>query len=179
MAVSQDDLQYPIGRFRRPDNTSAGQASAWIEEIAALPGQLRTAVEGLSGAQLDTPYRDGGWTVRQVVHHVADSHMNAYCRVRIALTEPEPTVRPYDEKAWADLPDARSGPVEASLTLVEALHARWIALARTLTPEQLRIAYRHPEHSKPMVLDTTLAMYAWHGKHHVAHITSLRERMGW
>jgi hypothetical protein len=179
MAPAPDDLQYPIGRFRRPESSTPEQASAWIEEIASLPAQLRAAVEALSDAQLDTAYREGGWTVRQVVHHLADSHLNAYCRVRIALTEAEPTVRPYDEKAWAELPDASSGPVDISLNLVEALHARWAALARTLAPEQLRIVYHHPEHSKPMALDMTLAMYAWHGRHHVAHITSLRRRKGW
>ena len=179
MAVELSSLQYPIGPFRRPENPTAEQMAAWIEEIAVLPSELRAAVEGLSGEHLDTPYREGGWTVRQVVHHLADSHINAYCRVRIAATETEATIRPYDEKTWAELPDARTGPAEVSLALVEALHTRWAALARTLTPEQLRSVYHHPEHANPMVLDMTLAMYAWHGKHHVAHITSLRKRMGW
>lgn len=174
MDPSQESLRYPIGRFTAPANPSAEQVAAWVDQIAALPGELRAAVEGLSEEQLDTPYRAGGWTLRQVVHHVADSHLNAYCRLRIALTEKDPTVRPYDEAAWAELPDARSGPVEASLALVDALHARWAALARTLTPEQLRIVFHHPEHAKPMVVDRTLAMYAWHGKHHVAHILAAR-----
>src|SRR5690606_23591802 len=123
--------------------------------------------------QLDTPYREGGWTLRQVVHHLPDSHMHAYCRVRFAVTEPDPTILPYNEAKWAELPDASSGPVAPSLALLEALHARWVALARTFTPEQLRRTYRHPEYSKPMVVDMTLAMYAWHGKHHLAHITGL------
>ena len=179
MDSAQDSLQYPIGRFRRPESPTPLQAAAWIDEIAALPAELRAAVDGLTDAQLDTPYRDGGWTVRQVVHHVADSHLNAYCRIRIAVTEPGPTIRPYDEKAWAELPDASSGPVDVSLALVEALHTRWAMLARALSPEQLGLVYHHPEHAKPMVVDATLAMYAWHGKHHVAHITSLRERKGW
>jgi hypothetical protein len=179
MSVAEEPLKYPIGRFRRPESPTPEQVAAWIEEIATLPGELRAAVDGLTDAQLDTPYREGGWTVRQVVHHVADSHINAYCRVRIAATETEATIRPYDEKTWAELPDARTGPVYVSLALVEALHTRWAALARALTPKQLRSVYHHPEHAKPMVVDLTLAMYAWHGRHHVAHITGLRERMGW
>ena len=179
MTRAEDFLQYPIGRFRRPENPTPEQAAVWIDEIAALPAELRAAVRNLSDAQLDTPYREGGWTLRQVVHHLADSHLNAYCRVRLAVTEDQPTVRPYDEKAWAELPDARSEPVDVSLALIEGLHVRWAALARTFTPEQLRVTYRHPDHAQPMVLDMTLAMYAWHGKHHVAHIAGLRERMGW
>jgi hypothetical protein len=179
MDRSQDSLQYPIGRFRRPENPAPEQAAGWIDEIATLPADLRSAVKGLSEAQLDTPYREGGWTLRQVVHHVADSHLHAYCRIRFALTEPEPAIQPYNEATWAELPDARSGPIEVSLALIEALHTRWAALARTLTPEELKRVYHHPEHAKPMVVDSTLAMYAWHGKHHVAHITGLRQRMGW
>ncbi len=179
MDPAPDSHQYPIGRFRRPESPTAEQTAGWIEEIAALPAELREAVDGLAGAQLDTPYRDGGWTLRQVVHHLADSHINAYCRIRIVATETEPTVRPYDEKTWAELPDARSGPIDVSLALIDALHTRWASLARTLTPAQLQAVYHHPEHPKPMVLDMTLAMYAWHGRHHVAHITGLRDRKGW
>jgi hypothetical protein len=179
MEPSQDPLRYPVGDFQRPENPTPAQAAAWIAEIAALPAELRAAVTGLSEARLDTPYRDGGWTVRQVVHHIADSHLNAYCRIRLAVTENEPTIRPYDEKAWAELPDARSGPIDVSVALIDALHTRWAALASTFTTDDLRRIYHHPEHAKPMVIDSTLAMYSWHGKHHVAHITSLRERMGW
>jgi len=140
---------------------------------------LRATVGGLVDAQLDTPYRAGGWTPRQVVHHLADSHINAYVRVRIVVTEPQPTVRPYDEQAWARLPDAQFGPIDVSLRLLDALHERWAALGRALTPEQLAPAYHHRAHGKPRRLDATLAEYAWHGNHHVAHVTSLRERKGW
>ena len=177
MASTQESLQYPIGRFHRPEAITPEQVAAAVEDIAALPSQLRAAVDGLNGSQLDTPYRDGGWTVRQVVHHIADSHLNANVRLRIAITEQDAAVRPYDENAWAQLPDAQSGPIDISLALVDALHARWAALARTLTAEQLQTTFHHPEYSAPQSVDATLAMYAWHGKHHVAHITSLRRRM--
>lgn len=148
-------------------------------EIAAAPDQLRAAVAGLSPAQLDTPYRPNGWTVRQVVHHLPDSHLNAYTRIKLALTEEEPTIKPYEEARWAELPDARTGPVELSLALLEFLHQRWLLLLRNLAAADFARQFRHPEHGRMFALDEALALYAWHGEHHVAHITSLRRRMGW
>ena len=134
---------------------------------------------GLENAQLDTPYRDGGWSVRQVVHHIADSHINSIVRFKLALTEDTPTIRPYDEALWAELGDARSAPVELSLALIDALHARWAVMLRGMTAEDFKRTFHHPEHDRTFPLDRTLAMYAWHGKHHIAHITSLADRMGW
>jgi uncharacterized damage-inducible protein DinB len=150
-----------------------------VARIAAAPGRIRGAVAGLDDAQLDTPYRPGGWTVRQVVHHVPDSHLNAYTRIRLALTEETPTIKPYEEARWAELPDARSLPVEISLRLLEALHARWVPLLERLDAAGGGRSLRHPEHGRLMTVDELLAMYAWHGDHHTAHITGLRERMGW
>ena len=150
-----------------------------LDDIAATPANMRAAVAGLSEEQLDTPYRDGGWTVRQVVHHVPDSHLNAYCRLKLALTEDEPMIRPYDESTWAKLEDSRLTPIEVSLTLLESLHARWMTLLRSMKPEDFRRTFRHPEHEGAPTLDWLVAMYSWHGRHHVGHITSLRERMGW
>ena len=173
------DLRYPVGRFAFPESVSAEERSAWIEAIAAVPAALRAAVEGLDERQIDTPYRDGGWTVRQVVHHLADSHMNAYTRCKLALTETTPTIKPYDEGAWADLEDTRIVPIEVSIALLDALHVRWVALLRSLTPEQMKRDFRHPERPRNLTLETTLGLYAWHGRHHVAHITALRERQGW
>ena len=174
-----DELRYPIGPFAYRGLQSAEQRRSCIERIAAAPGLVRRAVEGLTDAQLDTPYRDGGWTIRQVVHHLPDSHLNAYTRFRLALTEPTPTIRPYLEHLWAELPDARTGPTELSLPLLQALHRRWVWLLRPLGPTQWELRYVHPEHGREWTLDEALAMYAWHGEHHTAHITGLRARMGW
>jgi hypothetical protein len=174
-----DDLRYPIGPFRYPGEGNPARREQWIADIAAAPGQLRAAVAGLSPAQLDTPYRPEGWTVRQVVHHLPDSHLNAYTRIKLALTEEEPTIKPYEEARWAELADARTGPVEPSLALLESLHQRWLLLLRALRPPDFARQFRHPEHGRKFGLDETVAMYAWHSKHHVAHITSLRRRMGW
>jgi uncharacterized damage-inducible protein DinB len=149
-----------------------------IKQIAQTPQWLRSAVQGLSDPQLDTVYRPRGWTVRQVVHHVADSHMNAYIRIRLALTEDNPTIKPYNEKTWAELPDARSYPVAVSLELVETMHSRLVALLECIPESDFGRTFIHPERG-PMRLDATLALYAWHGRHHAAHITGLRERMGW
>ena len=149
-----------------------------IDVIAAAPLRMRDAVAGLSAAQFDTPYRDGGWTVRQVVHHVPDSHVNAYVRTKLALTETEPTIKPYDEAAWAELADSRVTPVEASLTLLESLHTRWCDVLRSMHERDFARTFRHPEHGL-VTLDWLVEMYAWHSRHHVAHITSLRERMQW
>ena len=174
------DLQYPIGPWLRPETPCAAKELAdWIGRIEALPSELRTAVAGLDESQLDTVYRPDGWTIRQVVHHVADSHLNCYTRFRLAMTEDEPTIRPYDEAAWAELPDAKSAPVGTSLDLLTALHDRWVRLARSLTPQDLARRFRHPEMDRPIRLDETLSLYAWHGSHHCAHVTSLRERQGW
>jgi hypothetical protein len=175
----RDDPRYPIGPFRFDGQAGPSRREQWIGEIAAAPAHLRSAVDGLSAAQLDTPYRTGGWTVRQVVHHLPDSHLNAYTRIKLALTEEEPTIKPYAEARWAELPDARTGPVEPSLALLESLHQRWLLLLRQLRPADFERRFRHPEHGRIFGLDETTALYAWHGRHHVAHITALRGRMGW
>ena len=149
-----------------------------IEEIASTPANLRSAVQGLSESQLQTPYRPEGWTVRQVVHHVPDSHMNSYVRFKLALTEDDPTIKTYAEDRWAELPDSKSTPIEVSLTMLDSLHDRWVRLLRSFTPEQWQRTFRHPDLG-PMSLEKALALYAWHGRHHVAHITELRKRMSW
>lgn len=173
------DPRYPIGRFQFDGDAAAGKREQWIEQIAAAPARLRAAVTGLTAAQLDTPYRDGGWTVRQVVHHLPDSHLNAYTRIKLALTEEAPTIKPYEEARWAELPDARAGEIEPSLLLLESLHQRWLMLLRQLKPHDFDRQFRHPEHGRTFRLGETLALYAWHGRHHVAHITALRKRKGW
>lgn len=176
------DLRYPIGKFEyKPASGGSlfgGERQRFIGEIEAAPEKLRQAVYGLNTKQLDTEYRPGGWTVRQVIHHVPDSHMNAYMRCKLALTEPDPVIKVYDEARWAMLDDSKETPIEVSLSLVEMLHQRWVILLRSLQPTQFELKFTHPERG-PMSLDQTLALYAWHGKHHVAHITALRVRMGW
>jgi len=174
-----EDLSYPIGKFEWPGPATPEERRRRIEEIAAMPAVFRAAVAGLSKKQLDTPYRPGGWTVRQVVHHVPDSHLNAYIRCKLALTENQPTIKPYDQERWAVLADAANTRIETSLVLLEALHERWVALLRALPAEDFARLLVHPEHEKPMSLDVVVAHYAWHGAHHTAHITRLRERMGW
>ena len=176
--MEANDVRYPIGKFQFPAAVSAADRQLFIEQIAEAPANLRAALEGLTQEQLDTPYRPGGWTVRQVVHHVPDSHMNSYLRFRWALTEIDPPVKGYDEARWAELTDARTGPVEMSLTLLDAIHVRWTALLRTLSEDDLARTFRHSELGS-LRLDKVLALYAWHGRHHVAHITALRHRMGW
>jgi hypothetical protein len=170
-------LSYPIGKFERPASSSAAERTARIETLAALPENLRGAVRGLSEGQIDPPDRPGGWTVRQLVHHVADSHMNGYCRVKLALTEANPVIKPYEEAEWAKLPDSAL-PVEVSLSLLDAVHARLDAILRSLTPEQWARPFLHPA-SGPQTLDVWAALYAWHSRHHTAHVTALREREGW
>ena len=174
-----ENLRYPIGTFRFDGDVSHHTRGQRLDEIAAAPAQLRHAVAGLSTPQLDTPYRPGGWTVRQVVHHLPDSHLNAYTRIKLALTEDEPTIKPYEEARWAELVDARTAPLEPSLQLLESLHQRWLLLLRGLEPADFERRFRHPEHGRIFVIDEAVAMYAWHGRHHVAHINSLRKRMGW
>ncbi len=173
-----DDFRYPVGRFRFPDAVSAEELAGFIEQIAEAPARMRAAVSGLDNAQLDTPYRQGGWTVRQVVHHVPDSHMNSYVRFRLALTEDNPVIKTYEEARWAELADARAMPIEPSLVLLASLHARWVPLLRSLGEADWKRGFRHPELG-PVRLEQNAALYAWHGRHHVAHIIALRERMGW
>lgn len=172
------DLRYPIGKFQAPAYVTDAERTGFVDQIAALPGEMRRAVGGLDDAKLDTPYREGGWTVRQVVHHVPDSHLNAYARFKLALTEDTPTIKTYEEARWAELPEARSAPIAVSLALLDALHQRWVLLLRVLAPVHFGRVFRHPEMG-PMTLDQQVAMYAWHGRHHLAHIGSLRTRMGW
>ncbi|RPH96244.1 putative metal-dependent hydrolase [candidate division KSB1 bacterium] len=173
------DPRYPIGEFAWAGTLTVQERREKIEVIAALPAKLRAAVAGLSDAQLDTPYREGGWTVRQVVHHLADSHMNAYVRMRLALTEDVPQVKPYDEAKWAELADARTAPIAISLTLLDGLHSRWAMLLKSLEEKDFGRTFTHPEHKNALSVDWLVAIYAWHCLHHVAHITALRERMGW
>lgn len=172
------DLSYPIGRFDWKTTVTPEMRPSLIDEIAATPARLRQAIDGLDDRQLDTPYRPGGWSVRQVVHHLPDSHMNSYVRFRLALTEDEPTVKAYDEAKWAELYDARTLPPASSLALLENLHNRWVELLRNMTDAAYSRSFRHSEIGL-VRLDTNLALYAWHGRHHTAHITGLRHRMGW
>ncbi len=172
------DLQYPIGKLERKSTLTQDERRDIIRQIGETPAHLRKAVAGLTPDQLETPYRPGGWTVRQVVHHVPDSHLNAYVRIKLALTESQPTVKPYDEKRWAELYDVKVTPVEVSLSLLESLHERWIILLRSLASDDFLRTLMHPEHGV-ITVDFLLQLYGWHGRHHVAHITSLRQRMGW
>lgn len=175
--TDQDDHRYPIGRFRPPADNLPNTRAAHIETLCLLSERLRTAVAGLSETQLDTPYRDGGWTVRQVVHHLADSHANSFIRFKLALTEDWPTVKPYDEAAWARLSDSKL-PIDGSLVFIDALHARFVSLLKAMTEEDFQKGFVHPERGR-MTLATNLAIYDWHSRHHVAHITGLRLRMAW
>ena len=172
------DPRYPIGQFTFDGVTTEAQRKKFIDDIEQTPAALRAAIQGLSPQQLETPYRDGGWTVRQVIHHVPDSHMNAYIRFKLALTEDEPTIKPYMEDRWAKTHDVHSTPLEVSLALLEALHDRWVRLLRSLQPADWKRIFRHPELGT-VSLEKNLAIYSWHGRHHVAHITELRKRMGW
>ncbi len=174
-----ETLKYPIGNFQRPKDTSAPTRREWIEEIANLPSHLRAAVVGMSESQLATPYRPDGWTVRQVVHHLPDSHMNSYIRFRLALTEDNPTIRPYEEQLWAELPDAAHGDIDLSLDLLEMLHKRWVVLLKAMSDTDYQKTFIHPATGATSNLGTVLAMYAWHSRHHLAHITELKKRMGW
>ncbi len=171
-------LKYPIGRFQRPAQIGAAERAKAIEEIVVLPSRFRSAVDGLSDAQLDTPYRPGGWTVRDVVHHVPESHMNSFLRFKWALTEDRPTIKTYAEDAWAALGDYRVTPVGASLDLLDAVHRRWVPLLRMMDEEAWAREFVHPEHG-PIRLDVTATLYAWHGRHHLGHIKSLAAREGW
>jgi len=172
------DLRYPIGKFRAPDKITNEMRKNFIKDIEKTPKLLRKAVSGLSRKQLDTPYRPGGWTVRQVIHHLPDSHLNAYVRIKLTLTEDEPTIKPYEEHKWAELSDSFNTPISVSLDLLEALHKRWVNLLKSLSESDFQRNYRHPEIGV-VNIDWALSQYSWHGKHHTAHITSLRKRMGW
>ena len=172
-----EDQRYPVGRFEHDTQSTPYKRSMWLTSIDALPGEMRDAVNGLSEEQIDTPYREGGWTVRQVVHHVADSHINAYVRLKLALTEDSPAIKAYDEKLWAELPDSRLS-IEVSLALLDALHARWGVLLRSLKQASFERTWIHPEHGV-RTLDFLVQLYAWHSRHHVGHVRSLRERMRW
>ena len=172
------ELQYPIGKLSYNGPLTAEQRKQCIEDIAAAPKNLRAAIAGLNPEQIETPYRDGGWTVRQVVHHVPESHMNAYIRFKLALTEDEPTIKPYEEDRWAKLPDVQSTPLEVSLSLMDLLHDRWVRVLKAINPEEWKRNFKHPELGV-VPLEKNLCLYSWHGRHHVAHITELRKRMNW
>ncbi len=174
----EEDLRYPIGKFE-PQPFSEKQLQEWIIDIKNLPLHLEYSVTNLDEAQVNTPYRPGGWTVKQLVHHVADSHMNAYIRFKLALTEHNPTIKPYDEAAWANLSDTANLPFNLSLTILHALHARWVEILKHIKAEEWDKTVFHPEHKKEMTIWYLLGMYAWHSRHHTAHITTLRERMKW
>lgn len=171
-------LRYPTGRFEPRTSLTDAERDEALAVLDAAPGRLREAVRGLEDEQLDTPYRQGGWSLRQVVHHLPDSHLNGYVRTRWVLTEDRPTIKTYDQAAWAELPDARSGPLEGSLALLEAVHGRWVPLLRSLGPDQLARRFVHPEGGEPTV-DTLIQLYAWHSRHHTAHVLGLRDRNGW
>ncbi|MBV8843390.1 MAG: putative metal-dependent hydrolase [Bryobacterales bacterium] len=173
-----NDLRYPIGKFTFPEVVTAQQRALYITEIAQAPLKLQAAVAGLTAEQMDTPYRPEGWTIRQVVHHVPDSHLNSYIRFKLALAEDSPVIRPYDQARWAELADVRLTPIDVSLDLLASLHLRWLRLFQSMSDADYARQFRHPELGL-VRLDQNLALYAWHGKHHTAHITSARERMGW
>lgn len=173
------DLRYPIGRVVVEDSLSDEGRKKLIEEIAQAPDEVRAAVDGLSDKQLDTQYRPDGWTVRQVIHHLADSHLNSFIRFRLALTEESPTIKPYDQDKWAELEDAKNNPIETSLDMFESMHKRWVSLLKSLTPADYARTFVHPETGNSVSLDRNLCIYAWHGRHHAAQITGLREREGW
>jgi uncharacterized damage-inducible protein DinB len=172
------DPRYPIGKFSYDGPLTAEQKKQYLDDIEQTPARLRAAVSGLSDQQLNTPYRDGGWTVRQLAHHVPDSHMNAYIRFKLALTEDDPTIKPYMEDRWAELPESKQAPIEVSLVLLDSLHRRWTMVLRNIKDSDWKRTFRHPEMG-PMTLEKTLALYSWHGRHHIAHVTTLREKMGW
>jgi DinB superfamily len=173
------DPRYPIGKFKYRGPPTEEQREQMIVNIEKTPAAVRAAIAGLSEQQLETPYREGGWTVRQVIHHIPDSHMNAYVRFKLALTEDEPTIKPYAEDLWAKAADNKSTPIEVSLVLLESLHRRWVYLLRSLGAEDWKRSFRHPESGRLVPLEMNLGIYSWHGQHHVAHITELRKRMGW
>jgi hypothetical protein len=172
------DPRYPIGKFSGQAPANEAERNKFIQDIEETPVKLRAAIHGLSEEQLSTPYREGGWTVRQVIHHVPDSHLNSYIRFKLALTEDEPTIKPYMEDRWAELADSRVTPIETSLSLLDSLHRRWVLLLRSFRADDWKKCFRHPELGL-VSLDKNVALYSWHGRHHVAHITALRQSKGW
>jgi len=176
--ITSEGLRYPIGKYQPPALIDEVQRKEWIDQIASLPSELRSTVRGLNDEQLDTPYREGGWTVRQVVHHVADSHMNSQIRFRWALTEDVPLIKAYEEALWAELPDAKTLPVQVSFDLLDGLHKRWTGLLLRMRASDFKRRLRHPV-SGEHTLEGLLGLYAWHGRHHTAHVAKLKERMGW
>ncbi len=177
--MTLEELKYPIGKYIKPESYTEQDLKGWIDVLAALPSWVDACIENMDEAQLQTPYRPGGWTVQQVVHHLADSHMNAYVRLKLALTEDNPTIKPYDENGWAALPDTQYTPVNISATLLHALHRRLIALLNHMQPEQWLRTYYHPALQRNIALWEMMALYAWHSRHHIEHIRGLRERNGW
>lgn len=172
-------MRFPIGRFSTPSECTPELRKEWIRIISVTPERLRLLVEGLTDQQLDTPYRDGGWTVRQVVHHLVDSHINSYIRFKLTITEDHPTIKPYQEERWAELGDGKQAPIEISLPLLEALHRRWVYFLKTMAEDDWKRKYYHPESKRDFDLEEALAMYAWHCEHHLAHIRQLKQRLQW
>ena len=179
MAVDIEQLRFPIGKFVRPENITYGQINSWINEIDSLPAELKDAVNLLSKGHWETQYRPDGWTLRQVVHHLADSHMNSYIRFKLAITEETPTIRPYHEDRWAECEEAKTAPAEISLNLLTSLHSRWVLFLRSLQPEDFEKGFIHPEHGKKLLLKEVVGLYAWHGKHHLNHILQTKKINGW
>ena len=179
METTIDQLRYPVGKFSDPTSFSPMEIKQWIDTLEQFPANMKKVVTGLNYQQLDTPYRDGGWTIRQVVHHTADSHLNCYIRVKLALTEDNPTIKPYLEAKWAEIPEAKTAPVEVSLNILDAIHHRMNLMLRNLTVDDLDRTFYHPENKTTRTLKTILALYAWHSRHHLAHITELKKRKGW
>jgi hypothetical protein len=177
--LTLDQLRYPVGKFAFKADADEKEIKQWISEIEQMPAHLKNAVKGLNDTQLNTPYREGGWSVRQVVHHLADSHMNAYMRFKLALTEDKPNIKPYLEKAWAEMEDSLNLPIDISVSILEPLHTRWVYMLKTIKGNQFDRSVFHPESKREMTVKFLMALYAWHGKHHVAHITSLRKIKGW
>ena len=178
-ALNLETLRYPVGKFIFPEQISAEEMALLIKTIEELPAKLRGAVSNMSEEQLNTPYRDGGWTVRQVVHHLFDSHSNSYTRMKLAMTEDNPAIKPYMEAPWAELEDGKNAPVELGLELLELLHKRWIIFLRSLTEKDLQRTFFHPDNKRSQTIAQTIALYAWHSRHHLSHITELKKRMGW
>jgi hypothetical protein len=172
-------LRYPIGKFKSPVSISNDDIKRWIDYLKIFPQKMRDAVTDLNDAQLDTPYRDGGWTIRQVVHHVPDSHMNAYIRFKLALTEDNPVIKPYMEDRWAELPDSKSAPIAASLNMLESIHVRWMYVVEHMSSADFKRTFHNPESKVTRTLEVVLSLYDWHAKHHLSHVTELRKRMNW
>jgi hypothetical protein len=179
MENNTEQLKYPTGKFQRPESHSAELRMEWMDILSVLPSWMDACIENLDANQLQVPYRDGGWTIQQVVHHVADSHLNAYIRLKLALTQDNPTITPYDENAWAILPDVAAVPVNVSVTLLHTIHRRMIALLSRIAESDWERTYYHPQYQRTFAVWEVVALYAWHSKHHTAHIQQLRERMGW